>query len=73
MRHNAHGFIYVLEGSIVMLGVSAAVILTHCAGVKVTHLGEYGGFLAADDVDPGGSSGDQGIDAARGWNSGDGA
>ncbi len=24
--------------------VSAAVILTHCAGVKLTHLGEDGGF-----------------------------
>ncbi|SHI52180.1 hypothetical protein, partial [Pollutimonas bauzanensis] len=33
-----------------VLRVSADVILTHCAGVKLTHLGEYGGFLAADYV-----------------------
>jgi hypothetical protein len=47
---------------------------TRIAGsVKLTHLGEYGGFLAADYVDSGGSSGNQGIDAARCWNSGDGA
>src|SRR5689334_18780936 len=54
-------------------GVSADVILTHLAGVKLTHLGEYGGFLAADNVDPGASSGDQGINATRCWDSGDGA
>jgi hypothetical protein len=40
------------------LRVSARVILTPCAEVKVTHLGEYGGFLEAADVDPGASSGD---------------
>jgi hypothetical protein len=28
--------------------VSAGVILTHVVGVKMTHLGEYGGILAAD-------------------------
>ena len=39
------------------LDVSADVKLTHCAGVKVTHLGEDGGLLAVD-VDPGASSGD---------------
>jgi len=38
--------------------VSAGVILTHCAEVKVTHLGEDDGFFGAVDVDPGGSSGD---------------
>jgi hypothetical protein len=38
--------------------VSARVILTPCDEVKVTHLGEYGGFLEAADVDPGASSGD---------------
>jgi hypothetical protein len=38
--------------------VSARVILTPCAEVRVTHLGEYGGFLEAADVDPGASSGD---------------
>jgi hypothetical protein len=37
--------------------VSADVKLTHCAEVKVTHLGDDGGFLAVD-VDPGASSGD---------------
>ncbi|WP_218951521.1 hypothetical protein, partial [Eoetvoesiella caeni] len=44
-----------------LIHVSADVILTHCAGVKLTHLGEYGGFLAAGYVDPGASSGNQGI------------
>lgn len=39
------------------LVVSADVKLTHCAGVKVTHLGDDGGLLAVD-VDPGASSGD---------------
>ena len=39
-------------------GVSARVILTHCAKVNVTHLGEDDGLLGAVDVDPGGSSGD---------------
>jgi hypothetical protein len=38
--------------------VSAKVILTPCDEVKVTHLGEDGGFLEAADVDPGASSGD---------------
>jgi len=38
-------------------GVGAEVILTHCAEVKVTHLGEDDGLLAVD-VDPGASSGD---------------
>jgi hypothetical protein len=38
--------------------VSTGVILTHCTGVKVTHLGEDGSFLEAADVDPGASSGD---------------
>ncbi|MEO6623825.1 MAG: ATP-binding protein [Burkholderiaceae bacterium] len=38
--------------------VSAKVILTHCAKVKVTHLGHDDGFLGAVDVDPGGRSGD---------------
>ena len=37
--------------------VGAEVILTHCAEVKVTHLGEDDGLLAVD-VDPGASSGD---------------
>ncbi len=37
--------------------VGAEVILTHCAEVKVTHLGEDDG-LCAVDVDPGASSGD---------------
>jgi hypothetical protein len=40
------------------LSVSTGVILTHCTGVKVTHLGEDGSFLEAADVDPGASSGD---------------
>jgi hypothetical protein len=40
------------------LVVSAEVILTPCDEVKVTHLGEDGGFLEAADVDPGASSGD---------------
>jgi len=38
--------------------VSAEVILTHCAEVKVTHLGEDDGLFGAVDVDPGASSGD---------------
>ena len=38
--------------------VAAEVILTHCAEVKVTHLGEDDGLFGAVDVDPGGSSGD---------------
>ena len=37
--------------------VSADVKLTHCAEVKVTHLGEDGGLFGAADVDPGASSG----------------
>lgn len=37
--------------------VGAEVILTHCAELKVTHLGEDDGLLAVD-VDPGASSGD---------------
>jgi hypothetical protein len=41
-----------------VVNVSARVILTPCDEVKVTHLGEYGGFLEAADVDPGASSGD---------------
>ena len=39
-----------------------AIILTHFVGVKLTHLGEDGGFLAAADVDSGASSGNQGFD-----------
>ena len=38
--------------------VSAEVILTHCAEVKVTHLGEDDGLFGAVDVDPGECSGD---------------
>jgi hypothetical protein len=38
--------------------VAAEVILTRCAEVKVTHLGEDDGLFGAVDVDPGGSSGD---------------
>ena len=40
------------------MSVSAEVILTHCAEVKVTHLGEDDGLFGAVDVDPGASSGD---------------
>jgi hypothetical protein len=47
------------------LSVSAGVILTHFAGVKVTHLGDDGGHLAAGDVASGASSGDKGIGAPR--------
>ena len=43
------------------IAVSAGVILTHCVGVKVTHLGEDGGFLAAGDADSGASSGNKGV------------
>jgi hypothetical protein len=53
--------------------VTAHVILTHLAAVKLTRPGEDAGLLAADYVDSGGSSGNQGIDAARCWNSRDGA
>ena len=38
--------------------VAADAKLTHCAEVKVTHLGEDDGLFGAVDVDPGGSSGD---------------
>ncbi|WP_175216793.1 SOS response-associated peptidase, partial [Achromobacter marplatensis] len=37
-------------------GVSADVILTHRVGVNLTHLGNDGGLLAADNVDSGASS-----------------
>jgi putative ABC transport system substrate-binding protein len=40
------------------LGVSAGVILTHCAEVKVTPLGEDDGLCGAVDAEPGASSGD---------------
>lgn len=55
------------------LVVTAGVILIHLPAVKLTRPGEDAGFLAADYVDSGGSSGNQGIDAARCWNSRDGA
>jgi hypothetical protein len=55
------------------LVVTAHVILTHLAAVKLTRPGEDAGLLAAAYVDSGGSSGNQGIDAARCWNSRDGA
>jgi hypothetical protein len=45
--------------------VSAGVILTHVVGVKMTHLGEDGGILAADDADPEAGSGDQGTCPSR--------
>jgi Transposase len=38
--------------------VRAEVVLTHCAEVKVTDLGEDDGLFGAVDVDPGASSGD---------------
>src|SRR5664279_2407371 len=38
--------------------VAAEVILTHCAEVKVIHLGEDDGLFGAVDVDPGECSGD---------------
>ena len=38
--------------------VSDGVKLTHCGGVKATHLGQDGGFDRAVDVDPGERSGD---------------
>ncbi len=47
-----------MEGHDKPTGVAAEVILTHCAEVKVTHLGEDDGLFGAVDVDPGGSSGD---------------
>jgi hypothetical protein len=58
-------------GLAVRITVSAGVILIHFVGVKMTHLGEDGGFLAADDADPGAGSGDQGIRPSRRGNSGD--
>jgi len=45
--------------------VSAGVILTHCVEVKLTHLGEDRGFSAAEDANPGASSGDQSDGPAR--------
>ncbi|AHV93305.1 putative transposase [Bordetella holmesii ATCC 51541] len=53
-------------------GVSADVILTHRVGVNLTHLGDDGGLLAADNVDSGASSGDQGNGASWRQHSGDG-
>ncbi len=44
------------EQELRVLAVAAEVILTHCAEVKVTHLGKDDGL--AVDVDPGASSGD---------------
>jgi hypothetical protein len=43
---------------IIVLGVAAEVILTHCAEVEVTHLGKDDGLFGAVDVDPGAGSGD---------------
>ena len=39
--------------------VSAGVILTHFVEVKLTHLGEDGGLLAAENAYPGAGSGNQ--------------
>lgn len=39
--------------------VSAGVILIHFVEVKLTHLGDDGGLLAAEDAYPEASSGDQ--------------
>ena len=46
--------------------VSAGLILTHCAEVKVTPLGEDDGLCGAVDVDPGASSGDTSDGPTRG-------
>ncbi len=40
------------KSSTLFVGVSAEVILTHCAEVKVTHLGEDDGLFGAVHVDP---------------------
>jgi hypothetical protein len=44
--------------------VSAEVKLTHPAEVKLTHLGEHGGFLSRLDVEPGAVSGDSRFEEA---------
>src|SRR3954465_109348 len=59
------------SGGLLLVGVSAAVILTHFVGVNLTHLGEDGGLLAAADVDSGASSGNQGLKTKRGGVTGD--
>jgi hypothetical protein len=51
--------------------VSAGVILTHFVEVKLTHLGEDGGLLAAEDAYPGAGSGNQSDGAAWHENSRD--
>jgi ATP-dependent DNA ligase len=51
--------------------VSGGVILIHCVGVKLTHLGDDGGLLAAEDTYPGAGSGDQSHGPAGHGNSGD--
>ena len=50
--------------------VSAEVILTHIAEVKLTHLGKDGGKEAAD-VDPGAGSGDSSVGKTRRRSTGD--
>jgi hypothetical protein len=50
--------------------VNADVKLTPVAEVEVTHLGEDGGFEAAD-ADSGASSGDTGVSKAGAWGSSD--
>ncbi|OWT61680.1 host specificity protein J, partial [Achromobacter marplatensis] len=47
------------DATVESISVSADVILTHRVGVNLTHLGNDGGLLAADNVDSGASSGDQ--------------
>lgn len=53
-----------------LLLVSAEVILTHIAEVKLTHLGKHGGKEAAD-VDPGAGSGDSSVGKTRRRSAGD--
>lgn len=39
--------------------------MAHCVGMKLTHLREDGGFLVAENVDSGGSGGNQGSGTQR--------
>jgi hypothetical protein len=53
------------------LAASAGVKMIHCVGIKLIRLEEDGSFLAAGNVDSGGSGGNQGSAAQRDADTGD--
>jgi hypothetical protein len=63
-RYRQRGSVAWLHDPVSYLGVTADVKLTHIAEVILTHLGEDGGFCAAD-ADSGASSGDSGVGPTR--------